>query len=53
MCLGNVSGDFSSANALKTGLHGYAYNFSVEYHVFNDVEIHDIHGYLMKKNGIL
>ena len=53
MCLGNASTDFSCANVLKTGLHGYVYDFSVEYHVFNDVEIHDSHAYLMKKNGIV
>ena len=29
MCLGNVSADFSSANALKTGLHGYVYIFQM------------------------
>ena len=53
MCLGNISTDFSATNAQKTGLHGHVYDFSVEYEVFSDFEIHDIHAYLMKKNGIV
>ena len=53
MCLGNISADFSSTNALKTGLHGNVYDFSVSYKIFSDFEIHDIHAYLIKKNGIV
>ena len=53
MCLGNISADFSSTNALKTALHGNVYDFSIEYGVFSDFEIQDIYAYLMKKNGIV
>ena len=53
MCLGNISTDFSAINPQKTGLHGYIYDFSIEYGVFSDFEILDIHNYLMKKNGIV
>ena len=28
LCLGNISKDFSSTNAQKTGLHGYVHDFS-------------------------
>ena len=49
MCLGNISTDFNATNAQKTGLHGNIYDFIVEYRVFSDFEIHDIHAYLMKK----
>ena len=31
LCLGNVSKDFSVGNMRKTGLHGYIYDFSVDY----------------------
>ena len=50
MCLGNISAEFSSKNALKTRLHENIYDFSVEYGVFSDFGIHDIHAYLMKNN---
>ena len=53
MCLGNISADDSAENAQKTGLFGNVYDFSVEYGVFSDFEIHDIHAYLMRKNGIV
>ena len=53
MCLGNISADFSSTNALRTGLHGNVYDFRVSYKIFSDSEIHDIHAYLMKKNDIV
>ena len=33
MCLGNISKYFSSTNALKTGLHGNVYDFSVGYKI--------------------
>ena len=36
----------------KTGFTGYVYDFSVDYNV-TDVDIKDIHKYLMKKNGIV
>ena len=34
LCLGNVSKDFSVGNMRKTGLHGYIYDFSVDYSRF-------------------
>ena len=53
MFLGNISADFSLTNALKTGLHGNVYDFSVGYKIFSDSEIYDIHAYLMKNNNIV
>ena len=32
LCLGNTSKDFSIDNMKKTGLNGYVYDFSVNYH---------------------
>ena len=31
LCLGNISKYFDPSNATKTGLRGYAYDFSVNY----------------------
>ena len=53
MCLGSISTDFSATNAQKIGLHENVYDFSVEYGVFPDFEIQDIHPYLMKKNRVV
>ena len=53
MCLGNISTDFSAKNSQKTGLHGNIYDFCVEYGVFSEFEIYDIHRYLMNKNNIV
>ena len=47
LCLGNISKDISISNA--TGLHGYVYDFSVDYKAITNSKIHDIHRYLMKK----
>ena len=49
LCLGNISKDFSTTNALKTGLYGYVYDFSVEYEATATSKIHDFHAYLLKK----
>ena len=43
LCLGNISKDFSISNA--TGLHGYAYDFSVDYKAIANDKMHNIHGY--------
>ena len=52
-CLGNISNDWSTDNLKKKkGFTGYVYDFSVDYNV-TDVDIKDIHKYLMKKNGIV
>ena len=37
----------------KTGFHGYAYDFSVDYDAIAVDDIFDIHNYLMKKNDIV
>ena len=54
LCLGNISTDFSTANATKTGLYGNVYDFAVDCVPITGVKtIYDIHRYLMKKNGIV
>ena len=53
LCLGNVSKDFSADNMKKTGLIGSSYDFGVDYNAIAVDKIHDIHKYLMKKNGII
>ena len=45
--LANISKDFSISNA--TRLHGYVYDFSVDYKAIANDKIHDIHRYLIKK----
>ena len=46
--LGNVLKDFFVNNTKKTGLHGYVYNFSVDYDNIDVANILDIHKYLIK-----
>ena len=53
LCQGNISKDFSVNNLKKTGLNGYAYNFSVDYDVIAVDDILEIHKYLMKKNNMI
>ena len=53
LCLGNISKDFSTVNMKKTGLHGYVYDFSVDYDAIEVSDILDIHKLLMRENGIL
>ena len=53
LCLGNISKDFSSTNAQKTGLYGHVYDFSVDYRAIVNDEILNIHKCLMKKNHII
>ena len=45
----NISKDFNSTNAQKTGLYGYVYDFSVDYRAITSDKINDIHVYLIKK----
>ena len=52
LCLGNISKDLSVDNMKKTGLNGYAYDFSVDYDAIAVDDILDIHKYLMEKNNI-
>ena len=51
--LGNISKDFSVDNMKKTGLNGYAYDFSVDYDAIAVDDILDICKYLMEKNGTI
>ena len=53
LCLGSITKEFSEDNTKKTGLHGYVYDFSVDYDAIAVVDILDIHKYLMKKNEIV
>ena len=53
ICLENISKDFSSTNAQKTGLCGCVYDLSVDYWAVANDKILDIHNYLMKKNNIV
>ena len=53
LCLGNISKDFSALYALKTGLMGYVYDFSVDYWAIAADKILDICKYPMEKNSII
>ena len=52
LCLGNISDDWTAANAQKTGLWGEIYDFAVDYTSTNIGDIYNIHRYLMKKHNI-
>ena len=52
LCLGNISDDWTAANAQKTGLWGEIYDFAVDYTSTNIGDIDNIHRYLMKKRNI-
>ena len=52
LCLGNISDDWTAANAKKTGLWGEIYDFAVDYTSTNIGDIYNIHRYLMKKHNI-
>ena len=54
LTLGNISADFSTTNAQKTGLFGNVYDFVVDYVPISGVKIiYDIHRCLVKKNVIV
>ena len=55
MCLGDLSKDYNANVHHKkaTGLYGNVYDFSVDYSAISNDKIHDIHAYLMRKNGII
>ena len=53
LCLVNISKGFATANMKKTGLYGYAYDFSVDYRAIVVDKILHIHKYLMEKNNII
>ena len=47
--LGNISKDFTVDNMIqKTGLHGYVYDFSIDYGSTDADDVVDIDKYLMK-----
>ena len=54
LCLGNISDDWTTANAEKTGFWGEIYDFAVDYTSTsnNNGDIYNIHRYLMKKHNI-
>ena len=52
LCLGNISDDWTTANAEKTGFWGEIYDFAVGYTSTNIGDIYNIHRYLMKKHNI-
>ena len=53
LCLENISKVFSVNNTKKTGLNGYAYDFSINYNAIAADDIFGIHKYLMKKTIII
>ena len=54
LTLGNISADFSTTNAQKSGLFGNVYDFVVDYVPISGVKIiYDIHRCLVKKNVIV
>ena len=52
LCLGNISDDWTAANAQMTGLCGEIYDFAVDYRETNIGDIYNVHRYLMKKDNI-
>ena len=52
LCLGNISDDWTAANAQKTGLWGEIYDFAVDYTSTNIGDIYNVHRHLMKKHNI-
>ena len=52
LCLGNISDNWTPANAQKTGLWGEMYDISVDYTSTNIGDICNVHRYLMKKYNI-
>ena len=52
LCLGNISDDWTAANAQKTGHCGEIYDFAVDYTSINIGDIYNIHRYLMEKHNI-
>ena len=52
LCREGLSKDFNSNNMIKSGLTGYAYEFSANYWAIANDKILDIHKYLMKKKTI-
>ena len=55
MALGIISTsvNLSSSYIEDSKLYGNVYDFSVDYSAISNDKIHDIHAYLMRKNGII
>ena len=49
LCLGSTSKDFTANNMIKTELHRYVYDFSIDYNTSDIRDINNIHKYLIKK----
>ena len=52
LCLGNISDDWTAANAQKTRFWGEIYDFGFDYTSTNIGDIYNIHRYFMKKHNI-
>ena len=50
--LGNISDDWTAANAKKTGFWGEIYDFAVDYTSTNIGNIYNVHRYFMKNHNI-
>ena len=55
LTLGSMSTSFnlSTSDIEDSKLYGTFYDFSVDYSAISNDKIHDLHAYLMKKNGII
>ena len=49
----STSGNLSSSDIEDSKLYGNFYDFSVDYSAISNDKMHDIHAYLMRKNGII
>ena len=52
LCLGNISDDWTTVNAEKTGFWGEIYDFAVDYTKSSIGDIYNVHRYLMKKHDV-
>ena len=53
LCLEGLSKDYDTDSRKNTGLYENVYDFSVGYSAISNDKIHDIHAYLIRKNGII
>ena len=52
LCLGNISDDWTTANAEKTGFCGEIYDFDVDYTKTSINDVYNVPRYLMKKHDV-
>ena len=53
LCIGNLSGQWTTSESEETGLYGKIYDFVVDYEEISGVKtIYDMHRYLMTKHNI-